>query len=160
MSENQKLLITDPCDSVTVSDIKPGKRGLNKSAQAHTAGGGGSVLTHYLIMWLETDGQLSTRDGSSGRPGALLEISFPTQNSSTPYLTYMHCFLWLGKTNIADTTTGDTTLMPWWIDNSNMVSKTTVLAVLIKLKISVRYHDDGSKKLNACIWSLSHMVYL
>jgi hypothetical protein len=24
----------------------------------------------------------------------------------------------------------------------------------------VRYHDDGSKKLNACILSLSHMVYL
>jgi hypothetical protein len=32
------------------------------------------------------DGQLSTRDGSSGRPGALLEIYFPTKNSSTPYL--------------------------------------------------------------------------
>jgi hypothetical protein len=26
--------------------------------------------------------------------------------------------------------------------------------------IFVRYHDDGSKKLNACILSLSHMVYL
>ncbi len=24
----------------------------------------------------------------------------------------------------------------------------------------VRYHDDGSKKLNACILFLSHMVYL
>ncbi len=25
---------------------------------------------------------------------------------------------------------------------------------------SVRYHDDGSKELNACILLLSHMVYL
>jgi hypothetical protein len=32
------------------------------------------------------DGQLGTRDGSPGRPGPLLEISFPTHNSSTPYL--------------------------------------------------------------------------
>ncbi len=60
-----------------------------------------------VTVW-NTDGQLGTRDGSSGRPGALLKIFFPTQNSSTPYLTYIHCFLWLGKMNIADTTTGDT----------------------------------------------------
>ncbi len=80
-----KLLITDPCDSVTVSDIKPGKRGLIVGSSPY-CGGGGSVLTHYLITWLETDGQLGTRDGSSGRPGALLEISFPILNSSTPYL--------------------------------------------------------------------------
>jgi hypothetical protein len=85
MSENQKLLITDPCDIVTVSDIKPGKQGLNSWLRPILQGGGGSVLTHYLITWLETDGQLGTRDGSSGRPGALLEISFPTKNSSTPY---------------------------------------------------------------------------
>jgi hypothetical protein len=26
--------------------------------------------------------------------------------------------------------------------------------------MGVRYHDDGSKKLNACILFLSHMVYL
>jgi hypothetical protein len=26
--------------------------------------------------------------------------------------------------------------------------------------VSVCYHDDGSKKLNACILSLSHMIYL
>ena len=102
-----RLLITDPCDSVTVSKFKPGKRGLNSRLKPILRGGV-SVLTHYLITWLETDGQLGTRDGSSGRPGALLKIFFPTQNSSTPYLTYKHCFLWLEKTNIADTTTGDT----------------------------------------------------
>ncbi len=28
------------------------------------------------------------------------------------------------------------------------------------LDLPVRYHDDGSKKLNACISLLSHMVYL
>ncbi len=78
-----RLLITDLCDSVTVSKFKPGKRGLNSRL----------VLTHYLITSLETDGQLGTRDGSSGRPGALLKIFFPTQNSSTPYLTYMHFFV-------------------------------------------------------------------
>jgi hypothetical protein len=39
------------------------------------------------------DGQLGTRDGSSGRPGALLEISFPTQNSSTPYLNIRTVFV-------------------------------------------------------------------
>ncbi len=26
--------------------------------------------------------------------------------------------------------------------------------------LTVRYHDDGSKKLNTCILLLSHMVYL
>jgi hypothetical protein len=40
MSENQKLLITDPCDSVTVSDIKPGKRGLNSRLRPILQGGG------------------------------------------------------------------------------------------------------------------------
>jgi hypothetical protein len=39
------------------------------------------------------DSQLGTRDGSSGRPGALLEISFPTQNSSTPYLNLRTVFV-------------------------------------------------------------------
>jgi hypothetical protein len=31
---------------------------------------------------------------------------------------------------------------------------------LTPLGVNVRDHDDGSKKLNACILSLSHMVYL
>jgi hypothetical protein len=35
-----KQLITGPCDSVTVSDFKPGKRGLNSRLRACTAGGG------------------------------------------------------------------------------------------------------------------------
>jgi hypothetical protein len=73
-----KQLITVPCNSVMVSDFKTGKRGLNSRLRASAAGvGGGMVLTHYLITWLEMDGQLDTREGSSSRPGALLEISFP-----------------------------------------------------------------------------------
>jgi hypothetical protein len=55
--------------------------------------------------------------GHQADAGALLEIAFPTQNSSTPYLTYMHCFLLLGKTNIADTTTGDTLRLKEFITN-------------------------------------------
>ncbi len=35
-----KLLITGQCDSVTVSDFKPRKRGLNSRLQACTVGGG------------------------------------------------------------------------------------------------------------------------
>jgi hypothetical protein len=42
------------------------------------------------------DGQLGTHDGSSGRPCALLEISFPTKNSSTPYLN-MHTVFVTGE---------------------------------------------------------------
>ncbi len=107
MSENQKLLITNPSDSMTVSDIKPGKQGLNSRLRPILWGGGVSVLTHYLITWLETDGQLGTCDGSSGRPGELLEISFPTKIAVRLTKIYT-LFLWLGKTNIADTNTGDT----------------------------------------------------
>ncbi len=79
-----KQLITGLCDSMTVSDFKPGKRGLNSRLHACTAGGG-MVLTHYLITWLEMDGQLDTRDGSSSRPSALLEIFFPAQIAVHPY---------------------------------------------------------------------------
>jgi hypothetical protein len=39
-------------------------------------GGGGSVLTQHQSRDTEMDGQHNTRDGSSGRPGALLEISY------------------------------------------------------------------------------------
>jgi hypothetical protein len=42
------------------------------------------------------DGQLDTRDGSSSQPGALLEISFYT-NSSTSLLNYIHCFCDWGR---------------------------------------------------------------
>ncbi len=32
--------------------------------------------------------------------------------------------------------------------------------MLNAVDVSVRYHNDGSKELNACIRFLSHMVYL
>jgi hypothetical protein len=110
------------------------------------------VLTHYLITWLETDGQLGTRDGSLGRPGALLKIFFPTQNSSTPYLTYMHCFLWLRKTNIADTTTGDTIT----------VSRPLLTRLKILVPIPTIVYDGNrlslpilrQKMAESCVWCL------
>ncbi len=42
-----ELLITSSCDSMTVSEFKPGKRGLNSRLRPVLRGG--SVLTHYLI---------------------------------------------------------------------------------------------------------------
>ncbi len=41
-------------------------------------GGGGSVLTQHQSSDTETDGQRKTRDGSSYQPGALLQISYFT----------------------------------------------------------------------------------
>ncbi len=40
--------------------------------------GGGSVLTQHQPHDTEMDGQCNTHDGSSGRPGALLEIEYFT----------------------------------------------------------------------------------
>ncbi len=40
--------------------------------------GGGSVLTQHQTRDTETDGQRNPRDGSSGQPCALLEISYFT----------------------------------------------------------------------------------
>jgi hypothetical protein len=34
------------------------------------------------------------------------------------------------------------------------------MGLLSDLNLTVRYHDDGSKELNACIRFLFHMVYL
>jgi hypothetical protein len=42
------LLITELCDSVTVSDFKPGKQGL-KSQLRPVLRRGGMFLTHYLF---------------------------------------------------------------------------------------------------------------
>ncbi len=56
------------------------------------------------------DGQLGTHDGSSGRPGALLKISFPTQIAV--HLTKHIYFVFVtGEDDIADTTTGDTRIV-------------------------------------------------
>jgi hypothetical protein len=45
--------ITSLCDSVTVSDFKPGKRGLNSRLRPVLQGGGGLVLslqTFYSVL--------------------------------------------------------------------------------------------------------------
>ncbi len=34
--------ITSPCDSVSVSEVKPQKAGLNRRPKDHTVGGGGA----------------------------------------------------------------------------------------------------------------------
>jgi hypothetical protein len=36
----------------------------------------------------------------------------------------------------------------------------SVVGEIMWLLVIVRYHDDGSKKLNTCIWFFLHMVYL
>ncbi len=70
-------LVTGPSDSITVSDFKTGKQVLNSRLRP-VLQGGGMVLTHYLITWLEMDGQHDTRGGSSSRPRALLKnFQFP-----------------------------------------------------------------------------------
>jgi hypothetical protein len=83
--------ITVLCDSVTVSDLNPGKRGLNSQPRPYCRGGV-SVLTHYLITWLEMDGQLGTHE--SRRPTRRTARNFfSTQNSSTPYLNIRTVFV-------------------------------------------------------------------
>jgi hypothetical protein len=84
--------VTGPCDSVTVSDFKPGKWGLNSRLRP-VLRGGGMVLTHYVITWLEMDGQHDIRGGSSSRPSALLKISqfphgFTVRSINTKYHYY------------------------------------------------------------------------
>jgi hypothetical protein len=58
--------------------------------------GGGLVLTQHQPRDSETDGQRNTPNGSSGQPGALLEISYFTGKCSTQYFTTI--ILGLGKT--------------------------------------------------------------
>ncbi len=47
------------------------------------------------------DGQLDTCDGSSGRPGALLEIFFFYTNSTTPLTNLYTLFFVIGEDDIA-----------------------------------------------------------
>ncbi len=98
MSENQNCWSQIRATAWRCLTFKPGKRGLNSRLRPILWGG--SVLTHYLITWLEMDGQLGTRDGSSGRPGALLEMFFSYTNSSTPYLNIYIVFV-TGEDDIA-----------------------------------------------------------
>jgi hypothetical protein len=57
-------------------------------------GGGGAVLTQHQSSDTETDGQRNTRDGSSGRPGALLDISYFLDKSAVRYILHYYFESW------------------------------------------------------------------
>jgi hypothetical protein len=57
---------------------------------------GDSVLTQYQSCDTEMGGQYNTGDGLSGRPGALLQISYFTTNLQ--YTIFYNIILGLGKT--------------------------------------------------------------
>ncbi len=58
--------ITKPCDSITVSEVKFGARGLNRQLSAHAAGGWGGRLSPTTGSCdQEIDGQHDTYKGSS-----------------------------------------------------------------------------------------------
>jgi hypothetical protein len=59
-------------------------------------GGGGSVLTQHQSRDTEMDSQRNSRNGSSGRPGALLEISY--FRGELQYIIFYTINLCLGKT--------------------------------------------------------------
>ncbi len=69
MNENQKSQSQFHVTALWCLRVKPGKRGLNSQLWP-VLQGAGLVLTHYLITWLEMDGQHDTRDGSSCRDPA------------------------------------------------------------------------------------------
>ncbi len=79
--------------------VKGQKASLNRGPIAYTAGGGGLVLTQHQSGDTEMDGQRNTRDRSSGRPGALLEISYLTGECSTSHFTIIFGGLGRSKSN-------------------------------------------------------------
>jgi hypothetical protein len=69
--------ITSPCDSVTVYDFKPGKRGLNSRLRPVLRGGGGEGIGSHTLPNHVTGNRRSTRHSRrviTLRPGGLLEI--------------------------------------------------------------------------------------
>jgi hypothetical protein len=64
MSENQVCQSQVHVTARRYLIFKPEKRGLNSRLRPVLLGGG-MVLTHYIITWLETDGQHDTHEGSS-----------------------------------------------------------------------------------------------
>ncbi len=92
-----KLLITGPCDSLTVSDFKPGKRGLNSRLHACTAGGGGNG-SHTLPNQVTGNGRSTRHSRWVIKPTWRTARNFLSHtNSSTPLLNYIHCFCDWGR---------------------------------------------------------------
>ncbi len=77
MNENQKSQSQVHVTALRCLRGKPGKRGFN-SRLWPVLRGGGLVLTHYLITWLEMDGQHNTPRTARNF------FNFP-HDSSTPY---------------------------------------------------------------------------
>ncbi len=74
MSENQRS--TSPLwQPFGVLSVKHQKASLKRQPSTYTYGRS-SVLTQHQSHDTEMDGQRNTHDGSSGRRGALLEISY------------------------------------------------------------------------------------
>jgi hypothetical protein len=91
-----ELLITSSCDSVTVSEFKPGKQGLNSRLRPVLRGNGSHTLPNHV-----TKNRRSTRYSRwviKPRPGALLEIFSCSIQIAVRLIKHIHCFLWLGKT--------------------------------------------------------------
>ncbi len=86
-----KLLITGQSDSVTVSDFKPGKWGLNSRLHACTAGEGNS--SHTLPNHVTGNGRSTRHSRWVIKPTRRTARNFLSHiNSSTPLLNYKHCF--------------------------------------------------------------------
>ncbi len=64
MSENQNSQSQVHATASQYLRFKPGKRGLNSPCTCLAEGGGGAVITSYLITGPEKDGQHDTREGS------------------------------------------------------------------------------------------------
>jgi hypothetical protein len=58
--------------------VKRQKASLNRQPSASTYGRGGSFLSKHQSHDIEADGQCNTHDGSSGKSGTLLQISYFT----------------------------------------------------------------------------------
>ncbi len=90
-----KLLITGSCDSMTVSDFKPGKRGLNSRLRPVLRGGNGS---HTLPNHVTGNGRSTRYSRWVIKPTLRTARNFLCHtNSSTPLLNYIHCFCDWGR---------------------------------------------------------------
>ncbi len=90
-------LITGPCDSVTVSDFKAGKQGLNSRLRASTAGGGGNG-SHTVPYHVTGNGRSTRHSRWVIKPTRRTTRNFFSHtNSSTPLLNSIHCFCDWGR---------------------------------------------------------------
>jgi hypothetical protein len=112
MSENQSSNHKSMQQHFGVLRVKHQKAGLNR----WPCWGEGSVLAQHQSRDSETDNHCNTRDGSSDRPRALLQISFFfSRICSTQYFTIL--FWGWGRRRTARINSGDTILVSKEIKN-------------------------------------------